>query len=60
MQRPDGMFTQLLDEPGTYRELTSVCMVGYAVARGVRLGWLDESWRPSPKAFGAPPQSESA
>ena len=46
LQRPDGMFTQLLDEPGTYRELTSVCMVGYAVARGVRLGWLDESWRP--------------
>ena len=44
-QRPSGMFTQLLDMPGTYQELTSVCMVGYAVARGLRLGWLDDSWR---------------
>ena len=45
LRRPSGMFTQLLDMPGTYQELTSVCMVGYAVARGVRLGWLDSSWR---------------
>ena len=44
-QRPSGMFSQLLDLPGTYQELTSVCMVGYAVARGLRLGWLDESYR---------------
>ena len=44
-QRPSGMFPQLLDLGGTYQELTSVCMVGYAVARGLRLGWLDESYR---------------
>ena len=44
-QRPSGMFSQLLDMPGTYQELTAVCMVGYAVARGLRLGWLDESYR---------------
>ena len=44
-QRPSGMFSQLLDLPGTYQELTAVCMVGYAVARGLRLGWLDESYR---------------
>ena len=44
-QEPSGMFSQLLDLPGTYQELTSVCMVGYAVARGLRLGWLDESYR---------------
>lgn len=43
-RRPSGMFSQLLDLPGTYQELTSVCMVGYAVARGLRLGWLDESY----------------
>ena len=39
------MFSQLLDFPGSYQELTSVCMVGYAVARGLRLGWLDDSYR---------------
>ena len=44
-QRPSGMFSQLLDLPGTYRELTAVCMVGYSVARGLRLGWLDESYQ---------------
>ena len=43
-QRPSGMFSQLLDLHGTYQELTSVCMVGYAVARGLRLGWLDDSY----------------
>ena len=44
-QGPSGMFPQLLDLPGTYQELTAVCMVGYSVARGLRLGWLDESYR---------------
>ena len=44
-RRPSGMFSQLLDLPGTYQELTAVCMVGYATARGLRLGWLDDSYR---------------
>ncbi len=45
LQRPSGMLCQLLDFPGSYQELTAVCMVGYAVARGLRLGWLDDSYR---------------
>ena len=45
LQRPSGMLTQLLDFPGTYQELTAVCMTGYAVARGLRMGWLDDSYR---------------
>lgn len=45
LQRPSGMLSQLLDFPGTYQELTSVCMTGYAVARGLRLGWLPDSYR---------------
>ncbi len=45
LQRPSGMFSQLLDFPGTYQELTAVCMTGYAVARGLRIGWLDDSYR---------------
>ena len=46
LQRPSGMLSQLLDFPGTYQELTSVCMTGYAVARGLRLGWLPATARP--------------
>ncbi len=45
LQRPSGMLSQLLDVPGSYQELTAVCMVGYAAARGVRMGWLDASRR---------------
>ena len=45
LQRPSGLLCQLLDFPGSYQELTATCMVGYAVARGLRLGWLDESYR---------------
>ena len=46
LQRPSGMLSQLLDFDGSYQELTATCMVGYATARGLRLGWLDESYRP--------------
>ena len=44
-QHRSGMLTQVLDEPGSYHEHTVTSMVGYAVARGLRLGWLDESYR---------------
>ncbi len=41
-----GMLAQVLDQPGSYQELTATCMFGYALARGLRMGWLDESYRP--------------
>lgn len=41
LQQPSGMFPNVLDAPGSYQEFTSTCMFGYAVARGLRLGWLD-------------------
>jgi rhamnogalacturonyl hydrolase YesR len=53
-QAPDGMWRQVVDEPGSYREFTVTAMVLTAVARGVRLGWLepgefrpvaDRAWR---------------
>ena len=44
-QAPDGMWHQVLDEPGSYRELTVTSMTLVALARGVRLGWLDDSYR---------------
>ena len=40
LQQPSGMFPQVLDAPGSYQEFTATCMIGCAVARGLRLGWL--------------------
>ncbi len=47
IQLPSGLFSQLLDVPGSYAEFTSTCMIGYAMARGLRRGWLDPSFRES-------------
>jgi hypothetical protein len=44
-QAPDGMWRQIVDEPGAYREETATAMLMSAMARGVRLGWLDDSYR---------------
>jgi unsaturated rhamnogalacturonyl hydrolase len=38
-----GMWRQVIDDPGSYRELTATCMITYAMVRGIRSGWLDES-----------------
>ena len=47
VQQPWGTFGELVDLPGAWGELTSTSMIGYALARGLRLGWL-----PSDDAFG--------
>jgi rhamnogalacturonyl hydrolase YesR len=47
VQHPSGMFNQLLDYPGSYQELTATSMMVYSLARGLRLGWLDSSYRPA-------------
>ncbi len=41
---PSGKQRQLADFPGSYEELSATCMLGVALARGVRLGWLDDSY----------------
>ena len=41
-QQPWGTFGELVDVPGAWGELTSTCMVGYALARGLRMGWLTD------------------
>lgn len=41
-QDPTGMWHQIIDEPGSYREMTSTCMITFAMLRGLRNGWLDE------------------
>ena len=44
-QHGSGMWHQVVDAPGSYLEFSVTCMVGYALARGLRLGWLDASFR---------------
>ena len=46
-QAPDGMWRQIIDVPGAYREETATAMLMTAMARGVRLGWVDASYRPA-------------
>jgi rhamnogalacturonyl hydrolase YesR len=41
------MYLQVMDLPGSFQELTATCMIGYAMARGMRRGWLDSSYRAS-------------
>ena len=41
-QQPWGTFGELVDVPGAWGELTSTCMIGYALARGIREGWLPD------------------
>jgi unsaturated rhamnogalacturonyl hydrolase len=45
-QAPDGMWNEIIDEPGSYRELTATAMIFSAMSRGIRLGWLDRSYAP--------------
>jgi unsaturated rhamnogalacturonyl hydrolase len=43
-QSGDGSWRQVVDEPDSYRELTVTAMTTAAMARGVRLGWLDRDF----------------
>jgi rhamnogalacturonyl hydrolase YesR len=44
-QHPCGMYPQVLNVPGSYHEFTITCMLGYAMARALRRGWVDDSYR---------------
>jgi alkaline phosphatase D len=39
-QDPTGMWHQVVDQPQSYREFTSTCMITFAMIRGIRNGWL--------------------
>ena len=55
LQDETGMWRQVVDVPGAYREFSATAMIGYAMAKGARLGWLDAAtYRPaSAKAWDA-------
>jgi rhamnogalacturonyl hydrolase YesR len=37
----DGMWHQVIDQPGSYAETSATAMIGLAIERGIRKGWLD-------------------
>ncbi len=41
LQDPNGAWHQVVDHPESYRELTSTCMITFAMARGIRNNWLN-------------------
>ena len=46
-----GCYHQVITLPGSYQELTSTCMIGYGIARGIKLGLLDSSYLPTLEAL---------
>jgi rhamnogalacturonyl hydrolase YesR len=42
-QDPTGMWHQVIDVEGSYRELTATCMISFAMLRGMKHGWLDRA-----------------
>ncbi|MDA0264026.1 MAG: glycoside hydrolase family 88 protein [Chloroflexi bacterium] len=54
LQHPSGLLANVLDFPGSYLEFTATCMMGYSIARGLRLGILTDDFRePLDLAWGA-------
>ena len=45
-QAPDGMWRQVIDVPGSYREVSVTALTLIAMARGVRLEWIEASYLP--------------
>jgi len=40
-QDEDGMWHEVIDQPGSYAETSATSMIGFAMERGIRRGWLD-------------------
>src|SRR6185295_4513505 len=46
VQTPEGSWRQVIDHPESYREVTATAMNLAAMARGIRLGWLERDYLP--------------
>lgn len=44
LQRTDGLFHDVLDDPGTFVETNAAQMLAYAIYRGVKGGWLSPAY----------------
>jgi rhamnogalacturonyl hydrolase YesR len=40
-QDEDGMWHEVIDQPGSYAETSATAMIAVAMLRGIRSGWLD-------------------
>ena len=48
LQRPNGMWGQLIDDPKSWDETSGTAMFAYAFMKGVRHGWIDaEKYAPA-------------
>jgi len=46
-QDESGMWRQVVDLRGVYRELSATCMIAVAMLKGIRYGWIDAAeYRP--------------
>jgi rhamnogalacturonyl hydrolase YesR len=46
-QDEEGMWHEVIDQRGSYQEFTATAMIGFAIQRGIRNGWLDgKTWQP--------------
>jgi len=54
-QRSDGLWSQLVDDPGTWAETSGSAMFAFAFFEGLRHGWLDAAVyrEPAQKAYAA-------
>ena len=43
-QREDGLFNDILDDPSTFVDTNTSQMLAYSIFRGVKGGWLDNSY----------------
>jgi len=43
-QRDDGLFHDILDDPGTFVETNAAQMFAYTIYRGVQAGWLERGY----------------
>ncbi len=43
-QDESGMWRQVVDRPDSYLEHSATSMIGYTIARGLRLDWLGDAW----------------
>lgn len=44
-QDDDGMWHEVIDEPGSYPETSATAMIAFAMQRGVRRGWLGMNYQ---------------
>ena len=47
-QTPEGFWRQVIDAPEAYQEFSATAMIGFAMQRGLREGWLDSKIFQSP------------